>query len=90
VPELIFEIVSPVAADRRRDYEEKRAEYQRIGVEEYVIVDQVEHRLLVLRLQDGQYVEKELGSNDTYRTDLLPGLEIPLEEAIGEEEEDEG
>jgi Uma2 family endonuclease len=82
VPDLIFEIVSPTAADRRRDYEEKRAEYQRIGVWEYVIVDRFEHRVLVLRLQNGQYAETELGPNDSYTTALLPGLEIPLEKIL--------
>jgi Uma2 family endonuclease len=79
VPELIFEIVSRSVADQRRDYEEKREEYQRIDVLEYVIVDRFQHRLLILRLQDGTYGETELGPNDSYMTDLLPGLEIPLD-----------
>lgn len=79
IPEIVFEIVSPNAADRRRDYEDKRTEYQRIGVREYVIVDRFEHRLLVLELEEGQYREMVLVANDSYRSTLLPGLEIPLE-----------
>lgn len=79
IPELVFEIVSPRTADRRRDYEEKRNEYERIGVREYVIVDRFEHRLLILSLEDGQYRETTLGANDIYSSPLLPGLEIPLE-----------
>ena len=78
VPDLIFEIVSPSAADRRRNYEEKRADYQRIGVKEYIIVDRFTHRLVVLCLQNGEYEGTELGPNDSYTTVLLPGLEIPL------------
>ncbi len=78
MPELIFEIVSPGPADHRRDYEEKRAEYLRIGVEEYVIVDRFAQRVLVLQLREGNYLETELGPNDAYTTALLPGLEIPL------------
>ena len=78
VPDLVFETVSPSAADRRRDYEEKRTEYERIGVREYVIVDRFEHRVLVLQLQDGRYAENLLGPDDSYTTPLLPGLEIPL------------
>lgn len=78
----IFEIVSPNPADRRRDYEEKRADYQRIGVREYVIVDRFEHRLVVLVLEDGAYRESTLGPNDTYASPLLPGLEIPLDGII--------
>src|SRR3990172_11805724 len=57
VPELVFEIVSESADDRRRDYVEKRADYERAGVQEYVIVDRFEHRLTVLRLTKRQYAE---------------------------------
>ncbi len=82
IPDLVFETVSPGAADRRRDYEDKRAEYERIGVREYVIVDRFEHRLLVLRLEEGRFTETELGPDDSYTTARLPGLEIPLANII--------
>ena len=83
IPELIFEIVSPGRANRRRDYDEKRDEYERIGVSEYVIVDCFDHEVTVLRLVDGHYHEELLKPRDTYRTTLLPGLEIPLQVIIG-------
>lgn len=83
VPELIFEIVSPGRLNRRRDYDEKRDEYERLGVREYVIVDRYDHEVTVLRLVDGRYQEQLLKSDDTYRTELLPGLEIPLKNIIG-------
>lgn len=83
IPELIFEIVSPGRANRRRDYDEKRDEYERIGVSEYVIVDRFDHEVTVLRLVDGHYHEELLKPRDTYRTTLLPGLEIPLQVIIG-------
>ena len=78
VPDLIFEIVSQTANDHRRDYEEKRADYERLGVREYVIVDRFDHRVTVLQLEAGAYVEGVLGPDDAYTTPLLPGLEIPL------------
>ena len=78
VPELIFEIVSQGVQDRKRDYEEKRSEYERIGVQEYVIVDRFDHRLTVLRLEEATFVETVLQPSDRYSTPLLPGLEIPL------------
>ena len=78
VPELIFEIVSRGSKDRKRDYEEKRSEYERIGVQEYVIVDRFDHRLTVLRLEEATFVETVLQPSDRYNTPLLPGLEIPL------------
>ena len=83
IPELIFEIVSPGRANRRRDYDEKRDEYERIGVLEYVIVDRFDHEVTVLRLVDNHYHEELLKPRDTYRTPLLPGLEIPLQPIIG-------
>jgi Uma2 family endonuclease len=76
VPELVFEIVSP--GSEERDYDEKREEYAQIGVQEYVIVDRSEHRVTVLRMADGMYVESVLGPADVYTTPLLPDLEIAL------------
>ena len=58
------------------------AEYERIGVREYVIVDRFDHRVLVLTLQNGEYAEAELGPNDFYTTPLLPCFEIPLSDII--------
>lgn len=83
IPDLIFEIVSPGRANRRRDYDEKRDEYERLGVLEYVIVDRFDHEVTVLRLVDGKYDEQILKPADTYRSPLLPGLEIPLQSIIG-------
>ncbi len=83
IPDLIFEIVSPGRANRRRDYDEKRDEYERLGVSEYVIVDRFDHEVTVLRLVDGKYDEQILKPSDTYRSPLLPGLEIPLQSIIG-------
>jgi Uma2 family endonuclease len=57
VPELIFEIVSPGWENRCRDYQEKRAEYERLGVLEYVIVDRHDQRVTVLRLVERKYQE---------------------------------
>ena len=82
IPDLIFEIVSQTARDRRRDYEEKRTEYERIGVREYIIVDRFQHTLTVLSLVKDSYKQNVLGPNDLYTTPLLPGLEIPLVNVI--------
>ena len=83
VPELVFEIVSPGWENRRRDYQEKRAEYERLGVQEYVIVDRHDQRVTVLQLVEGKYQEQLLKPADTYRSPLLPGLEIVLQPIIG-------
>lgn len=82
VPDLIFEIVSEDRRDRERDYDEKRGEYESIGVREYVIVDRFEQRVTVLLLEEGGYVETVLDTGKVYSTPLLPGLEVPLSEVL--------
>jgi Uma2 family endonuclease len=78
VSELVFETVSGGGEDRQRDYVDKRAEYQKAGVKEHVIVDRFEERVTVLRRSRGRFVASELGPGDTYTSPLLPGLKIPL------------
>jgi Uma2 family endonuclease len=78
IPDLVFETVSGGGEDRKRDYVDKRADYLRIGVKEYVIVDRFQGRLTVLRRVRGRFVESQLGPDETYTTPLLPGLKISL------------
>jgi Uma2 family endonuclease len=47
-PDLAVEIVSPESVER--DYEKKRKQYQRAGVPEYWIVDELEEKVTLLRL----------------------------------------
>lgn len=82
-PDIVFEIVSAGWENRRRDYQEKRDEYQQLGVPEYVIVDRFDHLVTVLTLTDGRYTEQRLGAKDAYTTPRLPGLSIPLQGVIG-------
>jgi Uma2 family endonuclease len=82
VPDLIFEFVSPSKQDRRRDYVEKRADYQKIGVPEYVIVDRFDKNVTVLTLGEAGYEERVLTSAETYRSPLLPGFEVRLAEVL--------
>lgn len=83
VPDIVFEIVSAGWENRRRDYEEKRSEYERLGVREYVIVDRFDHFVTVLTLTDGHYAEQRFGPSDSYTSPQLPGLSIPLQDVIG-------
>ena len=76
----MFEIVSPAATSRDRDYVKKRSEYERLGVKEYVIVDRFKKQVTVLTLTPGGYQEQVLTPADTYTSPLLPGLAIALAE----------
>ncbi len=83
VPDLMFEVVSPGRVSRERDYVKKRAEYQALGVKEYVIVDRFDRRATVLTLGPDGYNERILTEADIYASPLLPGLAIPIGEAFG-------
>ena len=84
VPDLIFEFVSGNRSDQERDYIQKRQEYHRIAVREYVIVDRFKQRDLVLRWQPNDFEETVLTIDDTYMTPLLPGLAIAVRDAFQE------
>jgi Uma2 family endonuclease len=74
IPELVVEVVSP--GSEQRDYQEKREEYLRFGVQEYWIVDAARREMLVLRRHGGRWDEQVVRPPETYRTGLLPGLEF--------------
>ncbi len=82
VPDLMFEFVSRSKRDRHRDYVEKRAIYERIGVREYVIVDRFDGKVTVLTPGEGGYRERVLTSGDVYESPLLPGLVVRLAEVF--------
>jgi Uma2 family endonuclease len=81
-PDIAFEVVSGGGEDRKREYVDKRAEYLRIGVREYVIVDRFERQVTVLRRSRGRFVQSDLGPDDDHTSPLLPGLKIPLKGII--------
>jgi hypothetical protein len=77
VPEIVIEVVSP--SSRKRDYEEKPAEYMRIGVKEYWIVDADLRVMVVMRRTRGRWSETTVKPPAIYRPRLLPGLEFSIE-----------
>ncbi|HET6878867.1 MAG TPA: Uma2 family endonuclease [Pirellulales bacterium] len=82
VPTIIVEFPSSRAADRRRDYEEKKNEYRDIGVLEYWIVDRFRRTLTVYHRRGARWAKRVIGEDETYRTPLLPGFELPLGELL--------
>jgi Uma2 family endonuclease len=77
IPEIVIEVVSPNS--RKRDYEEKPAEYLRFGVKEYWIVDSDERVMVVMRRSRGRWAETIVRPGDIHRTRLLPGLEFSID-----------
>ncbi|TVQ10042.1 MAG: Uma2 family endonuclease, partial [Leptolyngbya sp. DLM2.Bin27] len=56
-PLLVVEVVSPGAENARRDYLEKRNQYEWRGIPEYWIVDPQRGRVTVLAMAEGAYQE---------------------------------
>lgn len=78
-PELVIEVLSPGAANTRRDREVKLSLYTRQGVDEYWIVDWRQRSIEIYRRVNG-LLERVRGASgeDIIDTPLLPGLPIPL------------
>lgn len=76
IPELVIEVVS--ADSGKRDYEEKPPEYLAFGVQEYWILDRVKGQFTSLVRTRGRWAEQVIRPPQSYRSRLLPGLELEL------------
>jgi Uma2 family endonuclease len=78
-PELIIEVLSPGAANQRRDREAKLRLYSRRGVDEYWIVNWHLKQIEVYR-HDGLQLATVVRLNEPDHIDspLLPGFSCPL------------
>jgi Uma2 family endonuclease len=73
-PDLAVEIVSPES--RERDFEQKRKQYLEAGVREYWIVDELQRKVTLLRLNaKGKYREVR-PRNGQLRSQVLPAFWI--------------
>ncbi|QDS98452.1 Uma2 family endonuclease [Adhaeretor mobilis] len=79
--DLAVEIVSDDPKDRKRDYEEKLAEYAAAGIAEYWIVDYQDRVVTVNKLVGDQYAEQcRFTSGDQATSVLLDGFSIDVKE----------
>ncbi len=80
-PELMIEVMSPGAENRRRDQIVKRQIYARFGVEEYWIADAENRSIEVYRLENNQLVLiATLTEAGELTTPLLPGFACKVAE----------
>lgn len=78
-PELVVEVLSPGASNRRRDRELKLALYDRRGVDEYWIAEWESRQVEVYRRSDGRLVlVATLSERDTLTSPMLPGFACPV------------
>jgi Uma2 family endonuclease len=73
-PDLVVEVLSPGAANRRRDREAKLKLYSRRGVLEYWIVDWSAHTIEIYRRQNAHLgLFATLAGGNLLKSPLLPG-----------------
>jgi Uma2 family endonuclease len=77
-PHIIAEFVSKGRRNWLRDYEAKRDEYMAIGVHQYWVMDRFERTLTMFYLQRGKTRKRVFREDQTFKTDFLPGFELPL------------
>lgn len=78
-PTIAIEFVSAGRRNLIRDYEQKRHEYESIGVREYWVFNRFDRTVTVYLPGGKKLVRRE---NETYATDLLPGFELPLADLL--------
>jgi len=77
--DLVVEILSPGAANRRRDLSAKRQLYGKYGVEEYWIVDNENLSVSIFRLEGKTLKEiATLTGDDELTSIILPGFQLQL------------
>jgi Uma2 family endonuclease len=77
-PTIIVEFVSSRKRDRERDYDTKRREYEKIKIKEYWIIDRFQRTMTAHILESGKFQTTVFQARQIYRTELLPGFELPI------------
>jgi Uma2 family endonuclease len=80
VPNLVIEILSP--STMRRDRAEKKAIYERNGVDEYWLVDPDEKNVTVFVLRHGRYDTGTVFQSGRISSTTLPALALSVEEVF--------
>ena len=82
-PDLVIEILSP--STRSRDERLKRDLYERVGVQEYWLVDPLRDVIHVYRLDETERfaAAERYTRGDLVTTRLLPGLQLPVDKVLG-------
>jgi Uma2 family endonuclease len=82
-PAIAIEIVSPGVTNRDRDYRYKRTEYAAREVAEYWIVDPQQQQITICKWVNGQYEDVVLRESDRMTSDVVPALEMTVNQVFG-------
>ncbi|KAM3098032.1 Uma2 family endonuclease [Phormidesmis sp. 146-35] len=82
-PRFVLEVVSPGKTNRDRDYTRKRAQYAAVGIPEYVIVDPLDQRVVVLILENVTYRESGRYRNaEVVQFTAFPTLQLTAQQIL--------
>lgn len=81
-PRLVVEVVSPGAENHRRDYLDKRNQYEWRGIAEYWIVDPVQEQVTVLALADSGYDETIFAGDEVVKSPGFPEWHLTAHEML--------
>lgn len=84
-PILLVEIILSSDTDKKsrdRDYIDKRSEYAARGIPEYWIIDPIRATLLILILQDGQYVGPTLMGDQSIVSPSFPTMNLTVSQVF--------
>ncbi len=76
--DLVVEVVSPGAENRRRDLEIKPVEYAKAGIREFWLVDPESRMVTIHRSRDDRYESIRYDEHATAKSTVLPGFELPV------------
>ncbi|NER22880.1 MAG: Uma2 family endonuclease [Symploca sp. SIO1C2] len=85
-PRLVVEVVSPYRNQNddnyKRDYIEKRQQYEQRGIPEYWIIDPQAKVVIVLLLVNGSYQATEFSGNQRIISRTFPKLKLTAEQVL--------
>ncbi|NET58859.1 MAG: Uma2 family endonuclease [Symploca sp. SIO2E6] len=85
-PQLVVEVVSPYRSQKdenyKRDYIEKRKQYEERGIPEYWIVDPQARVVIVQLLVNGSYQATEFSGNQRIVSRTFPELELTAAQVL--------
>ncbi|NES20167.1 MAG: Uma2 family endonuclease, partial [Symploca sp. SIO3E6] len=85
-PQLVVEVVSPYRSQKdenyKRDYIEKRQQYEQRGIPEYWIVDPQAQLVTVLLLVNGRYQATEFSGNQRIVSLTFPELKLTAKQVL--------
>lgn len=81
-PQLLVEVVSPGEKNQKRDYEDKRKQYQERGIPEFWLIDPARSVVSVLTLEDGSYKVAVFRGSDRIESEQFKQLDLTAQQIL--------